>query len=770
VAGKTAAVDSGYVDAQACAGCHRAIWDTYSRTGMGRSFTRAGAEIALEDYTSKNTYSHKPSDRRYTMFRRDGKLYQGRQQIGFDGKETNAVEKEVHFVVGSGNHSRTYLHRRPDGRLVELPVGWYAENGGFWAMNPGYDRPDHEDFRRQITYQCMFCHNGYPKVDPGADASGTAPVFPASLPEGIGCQRCHGPGRAHIEMIQSGKANRDAIAATVVNPARLSTERQLDLCMQCHLETTSFRLPSAILRYRRGMFSYRPGEPLADYALHFDHAPESGHDDKFEIAGAAYRLRQSACFRSSSGKLVCTTCHNPHNAPRGEEAVKHYAAACQGCHGGAVQKLVAAGRHTASADCAGCHMPKRRSVDVVHVAMTDHLIQRRKPARDLLAPLGERAETDETAYKGKVVLYYPAELPDASQRELYVAVAQVRQGANLSEGIPLLEAAIARDRPSDPEFYFELAEAYRKSGQQDKAIALFEQAVSHKADFWPAVKGLGATLARSGRLQQAADTLQKAGAAAPEDASILNDLALAYIGLHRTREAADLLQKAVRLDPDYPDAYNNLGGALSALGDRPGAEAAYREAIRVQPDLAESHKNLAGMLTGAGNFAEAEYHYRKAVESNPTYAAAYYDYGMALAQREQFQLAAGQFAAAVKADPKLAEAHNALGEMWTIQGDATRAIESYRRAVEVKPELAAAQANLGMALLSLRKPAEAKQRLESAVRLNPELFEAHLHLGRMLAIERDSAAAAEHLRKAAQSPDMETRRSALDALQTVGRH
>jgi len=31
--------------------------------------------------------------------------------------------------------------------------------------------------------------------------------------------------------------------ATIVNPRRLSGERQLELCMQCHLETTSARLP-----------------------------------------------------------------------------------------------------------------------------------------------------------------------------------------------------------------------------------------------------------------------------------------------------------------------------------------------------------------------------------------------------------------------------------------------------------------------------------------------------------------------------------------------
>lgn len=662
-------------------------------------------------------------------------------------------------------HAVTFTRVRTS-RLSELPVGWYAENKGYWAMNPGYDRPDQEDFRRQITYQCMFCHNGYPQIEEGADAAGTVPVFRGSLPSGIDCQRCHGPGRAHVQAMQTGKTPE----GTIVNPARLSPERQLELCMQCHLETTSFRLPSAIIRYKRGIFSYRPGEPLGDYVLHFDQPPKSGHDDKFEIAHAAYRLRQSACFQKSNPALLCTTCHNPHDIPRGQEAARHYTAVCLRCHAGVVQKLVASKRHTASQDCTGCHMPKRRTDDVVHVVMTDHYIQRRKPARDLLAPLAEKMETDDNSYRGPVDLYYPPNLPDGAQQELYLAVAQVRQNANLAEGTSQLEAAIQKYHPAEAEFYFELAEAYRKSGKPEKAIDMFEQTIRRKPDFWPAVHGLGATQARSGHLPQAKETLLKALTMMPEDASVLNDLGLVYIGAGETREAVDMLQKAARIDPDYSDAYNNLGGALLRLGDRAGAEAAYRTAIQVQPDFAEAHRNLANLLAGTNNFAEAQYHFQTAVQSNPKYAIAYYEYGLALAQREQFRQAKKQFEAASKADTNLAEADNALGEMLSIEGDANRAIQSFQRAVAVKPELAAAQSNLGMALLLQGRIGDAKLHLERAVALNPDLFEAHLNLGRALSLEQDATSAAAHFRKAAASPDPEIRRAAAEGLKNIGLH
>ena len=41
------------------------------------------------------------------MIARDSKYYQRRWQIGFEGKEANVHEKQVDFVIGSGNYSRT---------------------------------------------------------------------------------------------------------------------------------------------------------------------------------------------------------------------------------------------------------------------------------------------------------------------------------------------------------------------------------------------------------------------------------------------------------------------------------------------------------------------------------------------------------------------------------------------------------------------------------------------------------------------------------------
>ncbi len=726
--------ESDYVSPELCANCHKGIWETYMRTAMGHSFSRPKPATTIEG-SKKSIFYHQASDSYFSMVEHDGKYYQRRYQVGFDGKEANVMEKQVDYVLGSGNHSRTYLHRTKDNTLIELPMAWYAEKGGSWGMNPGYDRPDHEGFRRTVEYSCMFCHNGYPEVPPGHDEPGADAVYSASLPEGIDCQRCHGPGGKHARLAAAGSVSLSDIRSAIVNPSKLSIERQAEVCMQCHLETTSSSLPHAIRRYNRGPFSYEPGEPLEDFVLNFDHAAGKGRDDKFEIVSAAYRLRRSACFRKSGGALLCTTCHNPHETPQHEDAARHFTAVCRQCHTGSFDRLVAAGKHSGSADCVGCHMPKRRTDDVVHVVMTDHYIQRRKPARDLLAEFAEKHDTGDKAYRGEVVLYYPEKLPPTPDNELYLAVAQVTQQSNLSKGVTRLAAAIEQDRPARAEFYLELAEAWRNSGQLNKALPLYEEAARRRANFVAPLRKLAVALRDSGQHARATQIFKQALDAAPGDAETWHDMGLLYLQEGRKDEAVTALQKAIELDPDMPEAFNSLGGVRLESGDRVQAESAFREAIRIQPDYAEAQTNLGNLLSILGDFRQASYHFNVALRIRPNYALARYDYAAAFVRVERLDDAQRQLEAALRADPSFAEAHELLGNLLASKGQMQIALQHYR----------------------------------DAVRIKPEFDRGHLSLGIALAAVGDTDEAMSHLRKAAVSSDPAVRQEALQTVQQLGK-
>ena len=439
---------------------------------MGRSFFIPASSNTIEDYAGTPEYYHALSDSHYAMTIRNGAYFQRRWQVGPGGKPINVEELRIDYVMGSGNHARSYLHRTEQGMLIELPLGWYPDRGGEWAMVPGSDT-EHPQTRRFVSYKCMFCHNGYPDIPAANRAPGGDPVFLGELAMGIDCQRCHGPGAEHVRT--SGRA-------AIVNPAKLAPERRMEVCMQCHLETTSGRIPAVLQRFERPAFSYIPGQSLADFALHFDHAPGTGHEEKFEAVSSVYRLRQSRCFLESGGKLECATCHDPHRVPRGAEALREYSAACLKCHSGPHP----AGVTATAADCIGCHMPKRRVDDAPHVIMTDHRIQRRPQAGGLV----EFAERPAEEYRGEVVPYYPAPLPATPRNELYRAVAQVGLGNNLAAGMLELARLIATERPKEPEFYMVLGDGWKGLGKPSEAAAAYRQALALGADSGRALRAL----------------------------------------------------------------------------------------------------------------------------------------------------------------------------------------------------------------------------------------------------------------------------------------
>jgi predicted CXXCH cytochrome family protein len=662
-----------YADPAVCATCHEDIAPTYALTGMARSFSRVDASR----FAAGSRVYHPASDRYYTMVQRDGKLYQRRHQIGFGGTETNVLELEAQYVVGSGNHARTFLHRSPDGRLVQLPVSWYAERGGYWAMSPGYDRPAHMDFRRVLDTGCMSCHNGYPRGL--VDDEGAGPRFGAvPLPDGIDCQRCHGPGQAHVEAVKSG--DKQAVVLAIVNPGKLDRDRQLEACMQCHLESTSTPLPFRLQRYEQPPFSYTPGKPLSDYFMHFDHAPGTpGRDDKFEIAGGAYRLRKSACFQRSA--MTCLTCHDPHDIPRGPAAAARQVAVCTGCHRethrDGVPRVAGA---VPGATCMDCHMPKRRTEDVVHVVMTDHYIQRR-PGRDLVAARAESDSPGQGDYRGEVVLYYPPTLPATPENELYRALAQVQQGSNLASGIGQLEQAIEKHRPGRPEFYYELARAYSRTANYEAGIKWCREALQRDARFVPALKELAAAATAQGNMAEAAVSLEQALALRPEDGNAAADLGSVYLRQGRLDDAQKAVERALALDPTLPLAHNTMGLTAVRKGMAGPAETHFREAIRLQPDLAEAHNNLGNLLAGRRAYGEAAYHFEKAVASNPRYVEARHSYGVTLALTGSYSKAATEMEAAVELAPQLAALRIDLADVLARLGRREEARAHYAVAV-----------------------------------------------------------------------------------------
>ena len=214
------------------------------------------------------------------------------------------------------------------------------------------------------------------------------------------------------------------------------------------------------------------------------------------------------------------------------------------------------------------------------------------------------------------MLYYPPTLPQTAENELYLALAQVQQGSNLTAGIGRLETAIEKHRPSRPEFSYELARAYSRIGDMTQT-SVGRRSAAPRPELHPRAQRAGGGGDREGHLGAAAEELEKAVRLRPDDGNAFADLGSVYLRQNRVTMRKKSWEGA-RARPGGATRPNTMGLAALRRGTPNVAETHFREAIRLQPDLAEAHNNLGNLLAGRRAYAEAAHHFEKRALTNRT--------------------------------------------------------------------------------------------------------------------------------------------------------
>jgi hypothetical protein len=130
-------------------------------------------------------------------------------------------------VIVSGGKGQSDLFWNED-ELFQLPVG-YSTVLGQWINGPAY-RDGTANFTRPIIPRCLECHAAYFKAFEPLPSGNRYDKTNFVL--GISCESCHGPGREHVARYSS--KTRAGSDPAIVNPAKLSQDRQFDVCSQCH--------------------------------------------------------------------------------------------------------------------------------------------------------------------------------------------------------------------------------------------------------------------------------------------------------------------------------------------------------------------------------------------------------------------------------------------------------------------------------------------------------------------------------------------------------
>ncbi|MBI1315968.1 tetratricopeptide repeat protein [bacterium] len=584
-----------YVGIETCKTCHFEIYATYVETGMGRSFGAAHPERSALG-------SHPPGisdsalDLSYRPIWQKDQLFLLEYRLDASGDTLHRWRQPLDWIIGSGHHTNSHLWQA-NGYVHQAPYTYYTQQTRA-DLPPGFERGQNSRFSRPIGLECMSCHNAMPL---GFDLLSLNRF--EELPQGIDCERCHGPGSAHVRKIQSGKVTDTAQGPdfSIVNPGRLSIERRFDICQRCHLQG------NAVLKPGSDWMDFRPGMRLYDHIEVYSPVSGKAQQGGLIMAGHAERLRESACFQSSK-TLDCTTCHNPHHSVRNRTS-EVFNQTCAGCHATGRQgsgpggcSLAADQQRIEKQGCVGCHMPASGSEDIPHVRVHDHKIGVHRPT-DPASGLPDRLGciNCDTADRLSRMTAYLQQYEQFESRDLWLDSAAVVL-AQLDPGADALESGLRLDFLRK-----DYAGVLRRwdaapTGTRD---ALFSKDRTRSQRAWTAYR-LAEALSESGRAVEADQAYRAALEALPAHPPFRVQYAHHLLENGQTSEALEAYREAIRQFPMDADAHNGLGFGLLQKGEWDLARASLERALDLDPDHLLAGVNLCVLDLTLGRWAAAE--------------------------------------------------------------------------------------------------------------------------------------------------------------------
>ena len=618
-----------FVGMNTCKLCHQSIYNSFIKTGMGKSLDVASKQKSSADFSNATIYD-KFSNMHYNAFWQNDSLYFKEYRLEKKDTVHSRVEK-VNFIIGSGQHTNSHL-QIVNGYINQMPMTFYTQKK-HWDLPPGFENGFNTHFTRKIGLECMSCHNGYPNFVLGSENKYN------SIPTGIDCERCHGPGSIHVAERQSGKIvdTSKYIDYSIVNPAKLSIDRQFDLCQRCHLQG------NAVLKEGRSFYDFKPGQNLSEFISVF--LPKyKNADEDFIMASHADRLKQSACFIKSYEKvqnknslkpykeaLTCITCHNPHVSVK-ETNKNVFNDACNNCHTAnsksdllCSEKNVVLARNAKPGhapakflNCVGCHMPSSGSIDIPHVSVHDHYI--RKPI----------SKKEKDKIKTFVGLYSINEKDPSS---LTRAQAYINQYEKFDQNVSFLDSAasLLKDKKAEDLFtnvraliqlnfikqnFQKIISYVTQIGEQRCLNSLFVKKSFDNLDAWTCYR-IAESHYYTNDLPGSIQWFKQAVNLAPFNLEFRNKLGSTLAALNNFKDAKEQFNFVIKENPKHVSALTNLGYVKLSEGLQSEAIKLYEIALKIDPDYEPLLLNLAGYYAFSKNKKEAKRYLENILKKNP---------------------------------------------------------------------------------------------------------------------------------------------------------
>lgn len=637
--------DPRYVGSETCQSCHQVEYTDWARSHHYRAMQAATPENVLGDFNN-TTFEYGGLQHR---FFRDGDKF----MVETDNASGELEKFEISYTFGF-DPLQQYLIGFPDGRYQALNIVWdsrpKAEGGQRWYhLYPEADEGGAISSQHALHWtgsfqnwnsRCANCHST--RLQKNYDASKN--TYNTRWSEmTVGCEACHGPGKAHLDWATHRSGNDDSLPdpgflndlsklgpwvpdgnkTTFRYQGEGNSHGQTGTCAACHSRRAEMDEDHAGKAYS-DLFQLR----LIDEPLYY---PDGQVSDEVYVYGS---FLQSKMYQAG---VACSNCHQPHSG----KLVAEGNAVCSQCHMPTVYDQASHHHHEAGSDgaaCASCHMPATTYMGVD--SRRDHSFRVPQPhltTRLEIPNACNRCHSDKDAVWATAAIdqWYPNAIARYPHAEIFAAAR-----ANHPEAVTGL-AAIAND-PATPDIL--RATAVQESGRfpgegaipflQSQLVAdnpLIRAAAVFAVEFLPAPN-------RYALLQPLITDPSKL--VRMNVASRLVDVSPQQLSANGQGELQALQQEYLdwlKLNGDTPESLLSLGNYLRGQNQAENAERAYRQALRISPGFIPALLNLADLYRQSGMEDQAGVLLKQAITLAPDSATAQHAFGLQLVRQKRLK-------------------------------------------------------------------------------------------------------------------------------------
>lgn len=614
--------NSLYAGTDACASCHEQEYHDWEGSHHDKAMMLADAESVLGDFNNAEFENQGVKSR---FFTKNGRFY-----VNTEDENGKYRDFEILYTYGI-EPLQQYIVEFPKGRYQCLRTAWDTEENKWFDLYPDMKIVHGEWIHwtqggLNWNTMCSDCHSTNVKkaFDEETQAFNTSYAI-----INVSCEACHGPGKKHIELVESEAYNQNPEAykgaLEVLMTAALSSKEQVDQCARCHSLRTQYT------------------EAFDHEGTYMDHyAPSVLREDLYFADGQILEevyvygsFTQSRMYQTEG--VQCSDCHNIHSTKLKIQGN----ALCLQCHSSSYDQI---SHHfhttgTDAAECINCHMTGRYYM--VNDYRRDHSF--RVPRPDLSVKYQtpnacndcHSDESAEWAAEWVVKWYGPTReknyadvlaharfFPEESIEELIKLVSQ--------DTVPVMARSTAvyyLGNNMTPDAIQALKGFLQDEEPLVRYTALNALAPLSAQEKFADVAKLVDDPVRSVRIAAA-------GALLGTPANMLDKLNPAAL-----RKANEEYITGLKVRADFPGGQMEKASYHLSKGEIKDAEKSYLRAIEMDYYYNAARINLANLYYEQRRFDEAAELFKKVIELEPEFGPSYYSLGLLLAEQQKIEAA-----------------------------------------------------------------------------------------------------------------------------------